>query len=362
MTEPALLLARAQALLDVRREDEAVGALRQFLAVDPPDARAWRLLAYALDRGGAAEAALDAATRSLALEPEDEWGHRLASVALGRLRRWVPAAQAAQESVRLDPENWLGHAHLTHALIDHALYAPRIWSNAALVRGARQAADRAVELAPDQPDALYCRARLHQRLQKVKQARAGYRHVLELDPQHVGAITALGELTPSLSRSANLSATALQVAPLSTAAHANLVTVGIRLLLGYWLLGLLLAFVDVLAGLTVASPPWPPVGWLRAALVVVCVAAAVLPALVLVRRLDPPLRTYFLQLLRRNRWVAAWTGTLAAAHLTLIVLPMLATPGRVLAIQTWAALTVLAVVLPLAVAVPSVARRRRRAR
>lgn len=346
MTESSLLLPRVQALLDVRRESDAIALLQQLLAAEPTDARAWRLLAYAHDQGGDHHAALDAANRALALDPEDEWGHRLASSALGGLRRWVPAAQAARAAVRLDPANWLGQAHLTHALMDHALYAPKIWTNGPLVRDARQAADRAVELAPDQPDAHYCRARLHQRLQKPKQARAGYRRVLELDPQHPGAITALGEITPSLSRSANLSATALHVEPRSTDAHTNLVQVGIRLLLGYWLLGLLLAFVEVVAGLTVRTPQYPPTGWLRALVVVVCLAVAVLPALVFVRRLDPPLRTYLLQLLRRIPALTACAGPLAAAHLTLIVLPLLPIPGHVLAIQIWVVLTVLALLGP----------------
>lgn len=350
-------LARIEALLDVRREDRAVVLLRQLLAADPHDAGVLRMLAYALVRLGEHGAALDAAHQALALDPEDEWGHRLASTALAALGRWVPAVTAAQESVRLAPGNWRGHAHLARALVDRAVHSPAAF-NGPVLRGARQAAERAVELAPEEPDAHYAQALVAQRRGRVGEARAGYRRALQLDPEHVGALTALGELQPRLSGAANLFGSALRVDPRSAHAVGHLRDVGFRLLLGYGLLGFLLLVVEVVAGLTVAAPSVAPPGWVRPVLLVGGLAAVALPVLAVGRGLERSLRPFLLRLPRTDRRVGIWVSTLAGAWLALLVLPVLPTAGRVLAVQAAAALGVPGFVVPaFVVGVPMALRR-----
>ena len=82
MTELRQELARADAMLDMKRYDQACGVLARLVAAEPENARAWCLLARAHAGQGDYQAAAQAANRAVTLVPSDDWPHRLASNAL----------------------------------------------------------------------------------------------------------------------------------------------------------------------------------------------------------------------------------------------------------------------------------------
>ena len=91
-------LARASAMLDVRRFDEAAALLTRLVAAEPDSSRAWCLMARAhlgLERY---TEAISAANRAVSLDPADEWPHRLASNALVHLGNYADARASSCRS------------------------------------------------------------------------------------------------------------------------------------------------------------------------------------------------------------------------------------------------------------------------
>ena len=88
-------LARASAMLDVKRFDEAAGLLARIVAAEPENSRAWCLMARAHLGADRYHEAIEAASRAVALHPADEWPHRLASNALVHLGNYSHALRAA---------------------------------------------------------------------------------------------------------------------------------------------------------------------------------------------------------------------------------------------------------------------------
>jgi tetratricopeptide (TPR) repeat protein len=119
-------LARAEALVELRRYAEAESVLGHVLAAGPDDDRAWCVLALVHDGLGHAARMLEAANRAVALAPDHELGHRLASIALARLEQPEEAVRAAAEAVRLDPHGW--RTHLQYSLV--AAQVPRLAQDA----------------------------------------------------------------------------------------------------------------------------------------------------------------------------------------------------------------------------------------
>lgn len=105
---------RADALIDLRRYDEASALLAQRIAEDPADVRAWAKLSRCHLDAGRPDEALAAADEALKLDPQDVGGLLMRSYALravGGAR--MPEVEAVlREVVRLAPQYWLGHALL----------------------------------------------------------------------------------------------------------------------------------------------------------------------------------------------------------------------------------------------------------
>jgi Flp pilus assembly protein TadD len=176
-------LARASAMLDVKRYDEAARLLARVVAAEPDSARAWCLMARAhLGAGRFAEAA-EVANRAVALDPADEWPHRLASNALVHLGHHTAALRAAREACRLAPSYWQAHVCLAQA----ALAAQRL-------DAATNAAARARALAPNEPDVHFLSGKVSLGRGDLTAAREHQERALALDPAHSGAMNELGRI------------------------------------------------------------------------------------------------------------------------------------------------------------------------
>jgi tetratricopeptide (TPR) repeat protein len=165
------LAARAAALIDLGRYEDAVPLLSQALGLQPDDVLALDLLAQAqLDLDPAAS--LRAAQRLVEVAPDSYRGHLhvcIASLHLNQVRR---ATRYAREAVRLAPE-----LPITHACLADALARRMIGRNAGL-----RAARRAIELAPDSPMGYLAAGNVELNHRGAKHARRWYEQASSLAP------------------------------------------------------------------------------------------------------------------------------------------------------------------------------------
>jgi tetratricopeptide (TPR) repeat protein len=183
MIETRQELARASAMLDVRRFDEATKLLAQIVAAEPDSSRAWCLMARAHLGADRYTDAIAAANRAVALDPADEWPHRLASNALVHLGNYPDALRAADQACRLAPGFWQTHVCVAQA----ALAAHRL-------DVANAAAARARALAPNEPDVHFLSGKVSLSGGELVAAREHQERALSLDPTHSGAMNELGRI------------------------------------------------------------------------------------------------------------------------------------------------------------------------
>jgi tetratricopeptide (TPR) repeat protein len=176
-------LARASAMLDVRRFDEASELLARLVSAEPENSRAWCLMARAHLGGERYTEAITAANRAVSLDPADEWPHRLASNALVHLGNYPDALRAAQAASRLAPGYWQTHVCVAQA----ALAGQRLGA-------AAEAASRARALAPNEPDVHFLSGKVSLARGRLAEAREHQERALALDPAHSGAMNELGRI------------------------------------------------------------------------------------------------------------------------------------------------------------------------
>jgi tetratricopeptide (TPR) repeat protein len=176
-------LARASAMLDVKRFGEASELLARVVSAEPESTRAWCLMARAHLGADRYADACAAANRAVALDPTDEWPHRLASNALVHLGNYPRALRAAYESRRLAPSYWQTHVCVAQA----ALAAQRLDI-------ATEAATRARGLAPNEPDVHFLSGKVSLARGDLAAAHEHQERALALDPAHSGAMNELGRI------------------------------------------------------------------------------------------------------------------------------------------------------------------------
>lgn len=184
MTEVARDLARARALLEVKRYDQAVSLLARIVAADPSHSRAWCLLATAHLGTGQYREAEAAASRAVMLVPSDNWAYRLRSSAQLHLGNVTSAVTAANEACKLAPHDWRCHVCLAEAYL-----ATEVEFNAA-----ERAVATALRLAPDEADVHFAAGQVSFARSKWKAARAHQERALALNPAHSGAMNELGRI------------------------------------------------------------------------------------------------------------------------------------------------------------------------
>ena len=183
MTELPQELARASAMLDVRRFDEALALLARVVSAEPESSRAWCLMARAHLGAERYTEAISAANRAVSLDPADEWPHRLASNALVHLGNFPDALRAADEARRLAPGYWQTHVCVAQAAL--AGQRPGV---------AAEAASRARALAPNEPDVHFLSGKVSLARGQLAEAREHQEQALALDPAHSGAMNELGRI------------------------------------------------------------------------------------------------------------------------------------------------------------------------
>ncbi|MFC9426549.1 tetratricopeptide repeat protein [Streptomyces sp. NPDC056987] len=237
------LVARAAALMELGRNDEAKEVLGRRLAEDPDDRDALVTLARCHLDARTFQGTVDATDRVLALDPDDHGALVVRTYGLRRLGRPEEAEIAARAAIRVSPESWRGHAALSEAV---GAYQPR-WPETL------EAAAHAVRLAPEEPFAHYTMwkaALLNGRGDIRRQAVLA---TLRIDPDDAWALeehAALQAADPSkkLPEVADGYATALAADPSSRSLRSGLDRTVFRMLRGTRWIALLCV---VLAGVAV---------------------------------------------------------------------------------------------------------------
>ncbi|MDP8937371.1 MAG: tetratricopeptide repeat protein [Actinomycetota bacterium] len=119
------LLARAEALMALRRYDEAIPLLQEAATFEPYSALIRCQLAVCLLGVGQDHAAIGTAGEAIAFAPDDEWPHRIRARALLNLSRRRQALAAAREAARLAPDEVLTQAMLSEAELANYHWRPR---------------------------------------------------------------------------------------------------------------------------------------------------------------------------------------------------------------------------------------------
>lgn len=223
------MVARAEALIELRRFDEALELLAEAAVRQPDHPRLHCLASLAELRAGRSAEALKRAEKAAALEPAWEWPHRLRSSALvaearrvklhdGR-RLGVRAVAAAEEALRLDPFNPRGYCAATEAYLA-----------AGDVPAADSAAQRAVELAPAMADAWVASSQVALRARNWAAAESACRTALQFEADSYPAMNNLGAALRGAGRwkeAAEAFAEAARRNPRGDVARRNLTTTGL---------------------------------------------------------------------------------------------------------------------------------------
>jgi tetratricopeptide (TPR) repeat protein len=175
------LLERAEVLMEVGRNAEAVSVLKEAARTAPDDHRVLCRLSLASIRLKDYTGGLNYAKLAVAAAPDSEWAHRLCSIAYRCLKDPQEATTAARKAVTLDVENCQGYQVLAMAQI--ALGD---------VDAAGRSADRALELAPYDADVLALQAEVAMSHSKYTEAEKWARRALDLDAENAEALRVLG--------------------------------------------------------------------------------------------------------------------------------------------------------------------------
>jgi len=168
--------ARAVALFQARRFQEAEGALRGILVATPAHIEALQLLAAVVGAQGRHEESLECLDRARALRAPGPAALHNRARALFSLGRRAEARAELENVLKLKPDmdsSWTLLGSVLGALGD--------------IAAAEAAYRRALALRPENADALYNLGILLQQAQRLDEAIACYRKALKLNPAFAGA-------------------------------------------------------------------------------------------------------------------------------------------------------------------------------
>jgi cytochrome c-type biogenesis protein CcmH/NrfG len=175
----------AAALCDRGRPAEAITRLRALLADDPHDLEALGLLGQAQLADHDPDGARLTAAEAIRLEPEHDLAHRQASIAASRRGLHREAIAHAEEAVRLAPAEPSVFIVLARAVLRAKTDLPR----------ARQAAVRAIVLAPDEAEPHLVFGMVSAAEGQHAAADGAFRRALQLDPGNATVCMELARLT-----------------------------------------------------------------------------------------------------------------------------------------------------------------------
>ncbi|MES4902266.1 MULTISPECIES: tetratricopeptide repeat protein [unclassified Streptomyces] len=342
---PHPALERADALIELKRYDEAQALLGRRLAEDPDDVRAWVRLGRCQVAAGRVEQALTSLGEALKRAPEDIGALCVYAQALRRAdhleqpERWRRAEDALRQALRVDPQNSFAHALLAEFLM---YYPTRRVEALGLAK-------EAVRLDPESVDAYQALWRAAGAADETETYKWALRQVLRLDPTNNQALYLVSmqeahKPGTTAEQAATVYADALAAAPDNAALRHDLDRATYRLLRGIrWLALICVAAAGVMVDLFPedgeAARELPvPLGN-RLWVLVVIAAIWGFGAWRRYRRLRTGVQLNVWSLVRRGRWARVVLAQAALAMLcALLISQMPWTERTVPRILFWAGL------------------------
>jgi tetratricopeptide (TPR) repeat protein len=197
--DPTLQLARIRGAIAVQVHDFAAAreALEHVLAAAPDDWETWNNLGNALRGAEEFEDSADAYERALVINSTSAEIRLNYANVLRHLRRVEEAEAIFRELARELPDSLLPLRDLHHMLRDNGRD-----------QEAMEAIEAAVARAPDNVHLLIDKARHLAQLQKMNEAEAAYRHVLEIDPANAAAYIGVAVVLELTNRTGELASLA----------------------------------------------------------------------------------------------------------------------------------------------------------
>ncbi|MEM9517727.1 MAG: hypothetical protein AAGA37_00270 [Actinomycetota bacterium] len=183
-------LARIQALLDLGRDGEAAEAARAALATEPENAELLLLLSIAL-RTVDTDRCVAPAKRAVALRPGDPNALLVLSAAQACVGSLLDALRAAEAARSIIPDSPRPHMMRAAIVMANAMNVGRRAGRRYLVE-ARSDAQRALALAPNDPDVQVLLGEIADAAGDTAAARGHANRALAIDPAHPEALTLLG--------------------------------------------------------------------------------------------------------------------------------------------------------------------------
>ena len=180
-TGTAATLARAEALKDQGRMEEAIARYREFAQSDPDDFGGQRKLGAALLESGQLTEALTPLQRAVALQPKSAAAHYSLGYDLLQLQKFDQAQQEFQQALALDPNYATAQYGLGLAL----------WAGGKHDEAIRSFQD-AIRRWPADPEAYYNLGAVLERSGQIDTAFAAYTKAATINPSYADANFALG--------------------------------------------------------------------------------------------------------------------------------------------------------------------------
>ncbi|MGW7368155.1 tetratricopeptide repeat protein [Streptomyces sp. NPDC054841] len=352
---------QAQALIDLKRYDQAQALLGRRLAEDPGDIRAWVKVGYCHLNTQQPQQAREAAGEALKLDPEDYGALILRARALtsGPDSSWRNAEPVLREAVRVNPHHWYGYAMLADAVwrMSVVRYVQETGTKAIqpheVERVTRVAADLVMEALRLGPEEVYAHevARLIADFSgNSTVADQLERAILRIDPTHPEALAqqtgkAAGAPGVKAAQAADLYAAGLAAVPDSDSMQRGLDQATYRMLRGVrWLallcLGLAGAMMDLFAVEGEVQRELPlPLGQ-RLWYLVPMSAIWTVGALLRYRRRRTGVRLNVQSLMRRGRWARIVVAQASWAMVCALLIAQVPWADRLLPqVLFWAGLT-----------------------
>ncbi|GAA0328350.1 tetratricopeptide repeat protein [Streptomyces blastmyceticus] len=179
-------VARAMALIEIERYEQAEKILRDHLALEPDDSRAWERLSVCRFEARDYVGARRAAEESLRVNPDEADAHLRRSEAFRANTMWYDAVDAAREGVRLLPQEPIPRVVLAKAL--------RLLPGGEGLGEAYATALEAIRLSPELASAHFALYIVAYDMGRKDICEQAMRHVLTFDPGNGSARNNLAAL------------------------------------------------------------------------------------------------------------------------------------------------------------------------
>jgi tetratricopeptide (TPR) repeat protein len=178
--DPESYVSEAQGLFGQGKFASAIDTYMSAIRIQPDDPTLYVALARTQIYAGRYAEALTNSENALLLNPNNSMAHAVRGWALDRLKRYVEADEALKSALEIDQNN--GQANAYKAFLYGDMTVDNVGPYVDPIQVAISASNAAINLAPDNLDALWARAYILQITANYEEAIQEYQKALEINP------------------------------------------------------------------------------------------------------------------------------------------------------------------------------------